>query len=173
LDTRVENSSIIKFSVPSNFKDGNYLISITESDSVITKQSYNIVSDPNNKGIGHLWIEERSCPSIYTLVENSSNTKLQKGQKFFFRPFPAITHGQNTPIDYTKKLPSLELKIGNSSMTLNPVTKAETCYADNSIVMSYGEYTIPASLPSGKYEVRSIDEEGRRSLPYWEIITIE
>jgi hypothetical protein len=46
LDARVKNSSTLTFSLPMSLNDGNYLVSIMESDSVITKQSYNIVSNP-------------------------------------------------------------------------------------------------------------------------------
>jgi hypothetical protein len=173
LDVRVENSSVLRFPIPANVQDGNYLVSIIENDSVLTKQSYNIINNPTSIGIGHLWIDERSCPSQYIFVENSSPTKLQKGQRFYFMPFPAITHGQNSPIDYNKKLPGLEFKSGNITTTLTSATKAESCYADNTIVMYYGEYIIPTSMPSGKYEVRFIDEQGRRSLPYWNLIAIE
>lgn len=157
----------LQFTTPEYIVDGNYLISVFEGDSIISAQSYNVIRDTSKVGIGHIWTNEQSCPSQFALLENTSRTKLNKGQSFFVRPFPPATHGQHTPIDYGKSLPALELRAHAFTVVLPAQTMAESCYADNSIIIYYGKYTIPDSISPGLYEARLIYPNGKRSLVYW------
>jgi hypothetical protein len=70
-------------------------------------------------------------------------------------------------------LPELELRNVGYSKSLKAVTKGDPSYGDGVFRLYYGAYTIPADVPTGKYEARFVFAKNERSLPFWSLVEIQ
>ncbi|GHB53796.1 hypothetical protein [Persicitalea jodogahamensis] len=172
LTAKYTNPSMLTFSLPSGMADGSYLISLYEGEYLVKSFVFNVSNDAKPKGIRSVWTESPSCVSCVLQDAPPRNLSIQKGKPVFIIPFPAILGSFYGAFDPNQRLPDLELKNGQANMVIKAKTRAGS-YADATIQLYYGEYTIPTNLASGDYEARLIYEDSKNTIPFWSHIRID
>ena len=172
LQAEYKNPSLLSFTVPEAIADGGYLASLYEEELLVKSFVFNITDDTDLKGIRKIATESLDCPSSALWYSTPRNLAFQKGQSMYVAPFPAISASYLAVFDEKKKLPDLELKNSRGRITLKAKTRADRCYADGTVLLYYGEYTIPANMAPGSYEARLVYPEGVNSMPFWTLINI-
>jgi hypothetical protein len=156
---------------PESLPDDHYLASIYEEDSLIGKSPIVIAKDSLQRAIGQMWAQP-VVGSSFSIVFQNDPIKIAKGKILYSNLFPVMIEGTNLPFDTTKVLPELELRNAGYRRSLKAVTQGDPSYGDGVFRLYYGAYTIPADVPTGKYEARLIHEKNQYSLPYWSLIEV-
>ena len=172
LTAKYKNPSMLAFTLPSGTADGNYLISLYEGESLVQSFNFNVSSDAKAKGIRSISTETMSCPPCASRDVTLRNLSFQKGKPMFVSPFPAILGSFYGAFDPNQKLPDLELKNAQGKVIIKAKTRADGSYADATIQLYFGEYTIPTNLASGDYEARLLYEDSKNTIPFWTLIKI-
>jgi hypothetical protein len=157
---------------PESLPDDHYLASIYEDDSLIGKSPIVIAKDSLQRAIGQMWTQP-AVGSSFSVVFQNDPVKTAKGKVLYANLFPVMVEGTNLPFDTTKVLPELELRNVGYSKSLKAVTKGDPSYGDGVFRLYYGAYTIPADVPTGKYEARFVFAKNERSLPFWSLVEIQ
>jgi len=86
---------------------------------------------------------------------------------------PVTLGAMYSGFDTTIKLPDLQLKGSEQTVTIKADLKGDTSYGDATLILYYGRYDIPASLQPGLYEARLVYADKSESLRYWNKIQVK
>lgn len=167
-----ESSSTLYFTIPSDVPNGSYSLSIFENGGLVKRVPL-VISSKEVKAIRQIWRTRMLYPWGAPSFMNTGNIIVTGGNPLFVNQFPALLGGMYKPLDVKTQLPQLQLKDATKQVVLNPKVRGDESYGDGAIVLYYGEYTIPADLPSGRYEVRMLYADKSESLPFWNKIEVQ
>ncbi|MCF0062084.1 hypothetical protein MUK70_22865 [Dyadobacter chenwenxiniae] len=145
---------------PSNVAEGSYLLTFHEGGKLIGKGAI-YVANTAPKSLESVWKGEL----MQALTRNTEPLTFKKGETFYAKPSPVEYGSSNTNFD-VKKLPSLRLKSGATTVDLKP-TLAVVNWATAGVSYPVGKYVVPANLAAGQYEVMAVFPDKTVSKPYW------
>ncbi|MCE7064871.1 DUF4998 domain-containing protein [Dyadobacter sp. CY326] len=152
--------------IPADLPEGSYLLSFYEADKLIGNNSL-FVSDHESKAIESIWKGD-----LYGATGRSIDAiSVSRGETFYVKSSPMIYGYYDSPID-AKKLPQLHLTQGENTVTLQPELVIFG-WAIAGLTIGVGQYTIPANLPAGNYEVRGLFADMTESKPYWSKLQVK
>ncbi|REA62091.1 hypothetical protein DSL64_10580 [Dyadobacter luteus] len=173
LDAHVKTPSTLTFKIPSRVADQDYIFTVYEGEILLLRRNF-LVSDESKsiKGIGRIWTETLEFPTQVVFNKNPEKIIVKKGQVFYADPKPWIFGGKHGEGSADKKMPDLELKMGDKVVVIPAKLRVDNSYGQGSAPLYYCEYKLPADVVSGNYEARMIYENGERSAPWWALVKV-
>ncbi|MCF0074100.1 hypothetical protein LZD49_26695 [Dyadobacter sp. CY261] len=156
----VDSNWIYSNKIPSTLSEGSYLMSVYESERLISN--------------AHIYITENAGKLIETIWQgdinmaterNTNRVVIARGSEFYAKVLPMEYGTSQTNFD-VNKLARLRLQSADNTVDLVP----QLVVYNWSVALakfSLGKYKVPNNLSPGLYAVTGIFTDGTQTKPYW------